>query len=377
MFPQDDTESSFYIPAVFKRDPNAALSASASPLEKLDTLTAEVMESRNVLRCSDAEGDLYVQSGVGGLRDTGEGVLWSAMCCAVLHGPGSFSMGVVQDKNDHKNLNIMSIEELEELVGIEELFAGGCENSQQTTDDGDDDKDVADLEEEKETVDTKETETLEEKTQKIIESGPEEGANNTESVLLNVLSTSISLVFSPIISTLTNFPYQVGFVLQEDAAVLASLPVDSARLVGNLGSGVVKTVENVGSVGYQVTKHSACSLFDFISIISGTLLNSCYEGLAGTGTLTCDILGLVTDTLMQVFDFGTGVGGTAGRRLGGFVGTVGSEMGDQGLSVGRGVGTLIWRGVRGVGHVLNGVLSIVGGVMGNTVENVKDAFEKE
>ncbi|XP_062847686.1 uncharacterized protein LOC134310099 [Trichomycterus rosablanca] len=388
-------ESKFYIPALYKRDQNAAPSDSASPLQKLDTHTAKLVKSKTVPRCSDAEGDVYVQSGVGGLKGSQEGVLWSAVCCAVPNGQGSFSMGVVQD--DHKNLKVMSIEELEKLVGVKELFAGGCGHSEGLADLQhltDEKEVVSDSEEEQEIVETDDSDVEEEeraetavqksvkkkassKTEQIDESGVEESANATESLILNALSTSMSLLISPVVSTLTNIPSQVGFVLQKDAAVLASLPMDSVRLVRNLGSGVAKGVENVGSVAYHVTEHSVCSLYDFTSTLTGTLLSSCYEGLAGTGTLTCDILGLATDTLVKVLDLGTGIGGSACRSLGGFVGSVGSEMGQQGSSVGQGVGTLIWRGMRGVGNVFGGVLSIIGGVVGNTVENVREAFREE
>ncbi|MCI4374738.1 hypothetical protein PGIGA_G00009470 [Pangasianodon gigas] len=381
-------ESHVHVPALYKKDQDVASSPSASPFHKLDALTAELVESRTVPQCSKAGGGVYVQSGVGGLSEMKADVLWSAVCCDVPDGLGSFSMGVVQEGEGE--LKLMSVKELEELVDIKELFSGGCgetgsleEEPLEITEVPEKDTGTA------ETDKSSDEDEVPSTTADRIESEPslEESINETESsesqkdsVILYVLSSAISLLcapLSPVVSTLTNLPSQICYVLQEDAAVLASLPSDSLSLVQNLGSGVVSGVENVGSVAYQVGEHSVCSLYTFISTIAGTLMLSCQEGLVGAGTLMGDALGLVTGALGEVWDFGTEVVECMWQGLSGYVGAVGAEVGEQGWSVGQGIGTLVWRGQRGVGHVINTVVSIIGGVLGNMMENIQEAFSGE
>ncbi|KAF4088472.1 hypothetical protein AMELA_G00082670 [Ameiurus melas] len=377
-------ESRVHVPALYNKDQDVASSHSASPLHKVDALNAELVEGRTVPRCSNAGGVVYVQSGVGGLSETKADVLWSAVCCDVPGGLGSFSMGVVQEGEGE--LKLMSVTELEELVDVKELFSGGCGETGSLEDEA-----VEITEVPEEDVHTAETDKSSDEdevpgmTADRTESEPmDESVNETESpesqensTLLYVLSSIVSLLYaplSPVVSTLTNLPSQIGYVLQEDAAVLASLPSDSFSLVQNLGSGVVSGVENVGSVAYQVGEHGVCSLYTFISTLTGTLLLSCQEGLAGTGTLMSDALGLVIGALGEVGVFGMEVVECTFQGLGGYMGAVGSEAGKQGWSFGQGIGTLVWRGQRGFGHMINTVVGIVGGMLGNTVENIQEAF---
>lgn len=367
-------ESHVHIPALYKKDQDVTSSHSASPLHKLDALTAELVESRTVPQCSKLGGDVYVQSGVGGLSETQADVLWSAVCCDVPGGLGSFSMGVVQEGEEE--LKLMRVKELEDLLDIKELFPGGCEETGSLENESLEITDVPDQSSAHNEVPSVRTES---------ETNLEESINETEntqenSIVLSVLSSSISLLyapFSPVVSTFTNLPAQICYVLQEDAAVLASLPSDSFSLVQNLGSGVVSGVENVGSVAYQVGEHGVCSLYSLISTLTGTLMLSCQEGLVGTGTLMGDALGLVTGTLGEVCDFSTEVVKCMCQGLGGYVGAVGSEIGEQSWSVGHGIGTLVWRGQRGLWHVINTVMGVSGGVLGNTMENIQEAFNGE
>lgn len=394
---QDKPNETEDIPALYKKDQDVASLQSASPFYKLDARSAEVVESRTVPQCSKAGGSVYVQSGVGGLSQTKADVLWSVACCDVPSGQGSFGIGMVQ--NGEGELKLMSVEELEELLGVKELFSGGCgeagslekhalEISEVSDEDADTDADAdADTDTAETDKSTKEDKVTR-RTADTARSDPsQESANETESsesqgdsIIVYVLSSVIRLLYapiSPVVSTLTNLPYQICYVLHEDAAVLASLPRSSFSLVQNLGSGVVSGVENVGSVAYQVGEHIVCSLYTFISTLVGTLLFSCQEGLAGTGTLTGDVLGLVIGALGELWDFGTEVIMRMCQGVGRYAGAVGSEMGEQGMSIGQGIGNLAWRGQKGVGHVISTVLGIVGGMLGNTVENIQEAFSKE
>lgn len=381
-------DSHVHVPALYKKDQDVASSHSSSPFHKLDALTAELVESKIVPRCSKAGGNMYVQSGVGGLSETKADVLWSAVCCDVPGGLGSFSTGVAQEGEGE--LKLMSLKDLEELVETKELFSGGCGETGNLEEEALEipevpDKDTQTTEPDKSSEEDEVPSTRANRAES--EPGLEESINETESsesqedsVLLTVLSSAISLLcapLSPVVSTLTNLPSQICYVLQEDAAVLASLPSDSFSLVQNLGSGVVSGVENVGSVAYQVGEHGVCSLYTFISTIAGTLLLSCQEGLVGTGALMGDVLGLVTGALGEVWDFGTELVESMCEGVVGYVGAVGSELGEQGWSVGQGIGTLVWRGQRGLGHVINTVLGVFGGVLGNMMENIQEAFTGE
>lgn len=388
-------ESHVHVPALYKKDQDVASSNAASPFHKLDALTAELVESKTVPQCSEAGGSVYVQSGVGGLSETKADVLWTAVCCDVPDGPNSFSMGMIQEGEGE--LKLLSVKELEELLDIKELFSSGCGETGSLEEEEEETaaaapeiieipvEDTHTAEMDKSSDEDEVPSTTADRTES--EPNVEESINETESseseedsVLLYILSSTISLLCAPlcpVVSTLTNLPSQICYVLQEDAAVLASLPSDSFSLVQNLGSGVVSGVENVGSVAYQVGEQGVCSLYTFISTLAGTLMLSCQEGLEGTGTLMGDVLGLVTGTLGEVWDYGTEIVRCMYQGLGGYMGTVGSEVGEQGWSIGQGIGTLVWRGQRGLGHVINMVAGIVGGVLGNTVENIQEAFRGE
>lgn len=370
-------DSYVHVPALYKKDQDVASSHLASPLHKLDALTAELVESQTVPQCSKLGGDVYVQTGVGGLSETKADVQWSAVCCDVPGGLGSFSMGVV--KEGEGELKQISVKELEDLLDIKELFSGGCEETVSLENEALEITEVPDQSNDQDEMPSTTTDP---------EPNSEESINETEnsqdfqenSNVLSVLSSTVSLLyapFSPVVSTLTNLPAQICYVLQKDAAVLASLPSDSFSLVQNLGSGVVSGVENVGSVAYQVGEHGLCSLYSLISSLIGTLMLSCQEGLVGTGALTGDALGLVTGALEETYDFSTKVVKCMYQGLGGYVGAVGSEMGEQIWSVGHGIGKLVWRGQRGLWHVINMVIGIFGGVLGNTMENIQEAFNGE
>ncbi|KAL7886570.1 hypothetical protein AOLI_G00042910 [Acnodon oligacanthus] len=405
-------DSHMFVPALFKKDLHVAPSASLSPLQKVDALTAELVESQVVPLCSKVGGNVYVQSGLGRLSKCEAGIPWTAVCCAAPEGAASFSKGMVLEGEG--KLKVMSVDELEKLVGIEELFSGGCNQGGhgheevislskerpdiiqeankdthlvETSRDGHMDTQVAEGAEQSRanmrTADTSTEETLTEE-RSIEESSIEKStnANDTESepsesVLLYILSSSFSLLcapLSPVISTLTNLPSQVSYVLQEDAAVLAAVPRDSLIVVRDVVYGVAKGAENTWNILYQVVENAVGSLYFCIRTLVGTLLLSCQEGVTGTGTLMCDIMGLVTGSLQEALELGGRLAGSTGYGLVEYLGTMGCEMGHQTSTVGRGLGTLVWRSQRGVGHLLKAVGAVVGGVVENAVENVQEAF---
>lgn len=395
MYVQDDgwssEDSHMFIPALYKKDQHEAPSASASALQKVDALTAEVVESQVIPLCAKAGGDVYVQSGVGGLIECEAGLLWTAVCCAPPDEAARFSMGMVLE--GESDLKVMSVEDLEKLVGIEELFPGQCGHGSQgeITLHTHGLKNIQDQSKEAESsrdthMDTHSAERAElsgaetQDTESIIEESLTEQNSDTESsesVLLYILSSSFSLLCTPlslVITTLTNLSSQLTYVLQEDAAVLAAVPQDSLLLVRDLVCGVASGAENVWSILYQVVENGVGSLYFCLRTLLDTLLLSCQEGVLGTGTVISDVLGLASGTLGQVLERGGSVLGSAGYSLTEYLGTMGCEMGHQVRTAGGGVGTLVWRGQRGLGHTLRGVGAVVGGVVGNAVENLQEAF---
>lgn len=56
--------------------------------------------------------------------------LWSALCCSVPEGPGGFSVGLIREAG--KGQRQVSVKELEELLGVQELFSEGCGRTDET-----------------------------------------------------------------------------------------------------------------------------------------------------------------------------------------------------------------------------------------------------
>ncbi|XP_076847256.1 uncharacterized protein LOC143493048 [Brachyhypopomus gauderio] len=387
-------ESAVFVPALYKRGRNAAPPAVASPLHKIDSLTAEVVGSRVIPQCSNAGGDVYVQSGVGGLNGFQAGVLWSVACCVVPDGTGSFSEGMIQEGDEE--LRTVTVKELEELVGVQEMFSGGCGESGgqevkvamsfmkeglDSSQAHNQDLHVAEVGKEQTTRGGEEEETSLHATE--LEDKPElEETTEAEesSILLRILSSIASILcipFSVVASTLANLLSRFTYVLWEDATVLAAVPFDSLTLTQNIASDVASGVGGAWDIVYKVGKMGVCSVYNCVSTLSITLLFSCQEGLVGTGTLACDVLGLVIGVLEEGWDVGVAVVGWVGQQLGVYLGTVTSEMMQQSRVVGEGVGTLVWRSQRGVGFLLYMLQGIMGGVVDRTIENVQEAFGGE
>ena len=76
-------------------------------------------------QCSSTGRDVFVLTGTTG-EESGEGcettVVWAAVCCA---GPETgFNVGLLRDTGGGER--VVSVKELEETVGVTELFSGGC-----------------------------------------------------------------------------------------------------------------------------------------------------------------------------------------------------------------------------------------------------------
>lgn len=94
------------------------------------TVTALVKSSINP-QCSTLGGDLYILIGAGilGAAEDGDNkcqmkLLWSAMCCAVPEGKSGFTVGLIREAEEEERQ--VSLKELEEILGVAELFSEGC-----------------------------------------------------------------------------------------------------------------------------------------------------------------------------------------------------------------------------------------------------------
>ncbi len=399
-------DSPVAIPALYRGTTNETPSPHPNyPLFKWDALTAEFVRSSILPRCSKTSGDIYVQIGLGGLNECKGKLLWSAVCCAASDGDGSFSVGLVKEGD----VKVLSIKALEELIGVTGLFSGACgEVGHQS------EEELASLlkkhlngiitpnsdvqsEEHIDEHNSQEAETSESGTEEVTservngearsytslssDMETEESTNETEtseSVLLKVLSSTIYLLyapFSPIVNRVTNLPFQLTYILQEDLAVLASVPGDSCTLVNNLVSGVYSGISCILNTLYQTVETCVCTTYACLSPLAESLFVAVQEGFIGTGTLASDTLGIMTGTMGNGFRIIRMILGSVLDQMVDYLCVVSSEMGHQVSTVGSGVGKLTWRSAKGVGHMLNIVASTICGVVDNTLSNVQEAFK--
>ena len=96
-----------------------------------DSTVTTLVQSSIVPQCSTLGGDLYILTGAGGLGVAEDGdeecqtkPLWSAVCCAVPEGKTGFSMGLIRETEEGERQ--VSVKELQETLGVEELFSEGC-----------------------------------------------------------------------------------------------------------------------------------------------------------------------------------------------------------------------------------------------------------
>lgn len=98
---------------------------------------ASLVQSNIKPRCDTAGGVLYILTGAGpeaaGDQDNKCQVepLWSAVCCAAPQGQGGFTAGLIRESGDDGERQV-SVKELEEMLGLQELFSEGCGDSVET-----------------------------------------------------------------------------------------------------------------------------------------------------------------------------------------------------------------------------------------------------
>jgi len=155
----------------------------------------------------------------------------------------------------------------------------------------------------------------------------------------------------------------VAYVLQEDFCVLAGLPGDTCYLFYLVTCGALSWIRSAVGLVLDLVWGCICVVYHCIWAMLAELLGSCYAGLAGVGTLAGDSLGIVGDTVDNAWWVTRLLGGRLWENSEGYVGSVASEMGGQAMSVGGGLGKLVWRSLKGVGHVIRFTLTVILGTV--------------
>ncbi|XP_034030333.1 uncharacterized protein LOC117514141 [Thalassophryne amazonica] len=207
-----------------------------------------------------------------------------------------------------------------------------------------------------------------------------ETGTNSSSTLMYIISTTLSICkapLRPVVSTITQLPGQVGYVLKEDLGVLSALPGETCSLLYLVTSDLLSWVWSAVDTLLGVWGTCVSSAFGCISSMLGELLTSCYAGVTGLGTLLGNTLGIFGDALDNAWWVTRFFGGRLWENSEGYMGSVVSEMGGQVKAVGGGVGRLLWRGGAGVintvkhgGGFIIGTLEVFFGAM-------KEAFGQE
>lgn len=171
--------------------------------------------------------------------------------------------------------------------------------------------------------------------------------------------------------------HQVTYVLQEDLGVLSALPGDTFSLLHLLTSDLFSWIGAAADTLFGFGKNCAASVYHCSSRMLGELLDSCYTGVTGMGTLAGDAVGILGDSLDNCWWVTRFFGGRVWDQSEGYVGTVVSEMGGQAKAVGGGLGRLAWRSGSGVGSIFRMGGGVILGVIDTAIGLVQEAFGQE
>ncbi|KAM9797861.1 uncharacterized protein ACB057_008896 [Neosynchiropus ocellatus] len=371
-----------------------------SLLQVWDSTVASLVLENFAPRCSSPGGDLYVLIGAGGLEATEcrAEPLWCALHCAVPGGSGGFSLGLISETDG--GVREVSVDELEETLRLEELFSdddpgaagepGGAvvipdsDANVETVASGEDDISSNQREEQYSVRETqaeqKESdEGLDEAVKSTAEIEEELQANSSSTVIY-ILSTALSILkapLRPVVSTITQLPGQVSYVLLEDLSVLSALPGDTFSLFHLLTSDMLSWTGSAVNTVYGVGESCFCNAYYCSSSMLGALYDSCYTGVTGVGTLAGDTVGIFGDGLNNAWWVTKLFGGRLWEQSEGYVGTVVSEMGGQTKALGGGLGRLVWRSGKGVGNVFFRGGGLIFGVFDMLFGAARDVVEQE
>lgn len=170
---------------------------------------------------------------------------------------------------------------------------------------------------------------------------------------------------------------QVTYVLQEDLGVLSGLPGDIFSLIHLLTSDLLSWMGTAADVLLGIGETCFFSTYHCSSSMIGALLNSCYTGVTGMGTLAGDTVGIFGNALDNGWWVTKFFGGRLWEQSEGYVGTVMSEMGGQATTVGGGLGRLASRSGNGVGNTFRLGGGLIMGIMDMAIGTVRQAFGQE
>ncbi|KAL6109249.1 uncharacterized protein ACO6RY_12426 [Pungitius sinensis] len=405
------------VPALLRGggDPSHPASPADSPLHHWDLTVTTLVKSSISPQCSTLGGDLYILTGVGGLGDGHKECqttpLWSAVCCAVPQGKSGFSVGLIRETGEGERQ--LSVKELEEILGVAELFSGGCGGADgatvgigvglhseglpgdietlgadltgENTGAVDGDSQTAGRVTEGEEVESEAAERIDlrdaTRSRDVTLASPESSADNEPAdeqdtdansmldVLMYILSTTVSILkapLQPVFSTVIKLPGQVIYVLQEDLGVLAALPGETFSVLHLLTSDLLYWTGCAGETLLGIGGDCCSSIYHCVSSMLEALLNSCHTGLTGIGALAGDSVGIFCGALDNIWWVTEFFGGRLWEQCEGYVGTVVSEMGGQAKAVGGGFGRLARRSGDGVGNVF----TMAGGLVLGIVDTV-------
>lgn len=171
--------------------------------------------------------------------------------------------------------------------------------------------------------------------------------------------------------------HQVTYILQEDLAVLSTLPGDTFSLLYLLTSDLFSWIGAAADTLLSFGKNSFSKAYNCSSCMVGALLDSCYTGITGLGTLAADVVGIFGNGLDNCWWVTKLFGGRVWDQSEGYVGTVVSEMGGQAKSVGGGLGRLAWRSGNGAGNVFRMGGGLILGVIDAAIGLAREAFGQE
>lgn len=131
LFQTEEEDVHVFTPTLLQEEGDQTL--EDSPLQLWDSSVTSLVRSSVGPRCSSLPGDLYVLTGRGRLgpeaeyEETGP-LFWSAMCCEVPpeSGEKGFAVALVREAQGGEEQEEVSVERLEEMLGVTELFSGGC-----------------------------------------------------------------------------------------------------------------------------------------------------------------------------------------------------------------------------------------------------------
>ncbi|KAK2844778.1 hypothetical protein Q5P01_011437 [Channa striata] len=364
------------VPALLRGSKHTShpVSPTDSPLQHWDATVTTLVQSSVVPPCSTSGGDLYILTGVGGFRAAEDGngdcqtkPLWSAVCCAVPEGKGGFSLGLIREAGIGEKQ--VSVKELEELLGVDELFSEGCGGTDEavvvdhqsvghavekeklhashaevgdrnvnseTTDRGEGEGEGEESEEitQGTSADAVKSAGSSEEQRDARHSGAvtsespessadyatvdeEESDTNSSSVLVYALSITWSILTAPlrpVVSTVTELPGQVTYVLQEDLGVLSALPGDTISLFQLLTSDLLSWTGSASEILLGVGESIYFSGYYCTSSMLEALMTSCHSGVTGVGTLAGDTVGIFSGTLDNIWYVTKFFGGRLGEQ---------------------------------------------------------------